>query len=174
MPTTKARRKKNPAHTAYERALMLLYKGNYAKAQAALEAFAQKYPDEKQIMAQVSMFLRLCEQKNQQPKKVAQDGVELYDSGVFEHNRGRFEKALDLFKRALKKVSNKTDEAAVYGAMAASFARIGTANKALESLQKAIKADKIHRHHARHDPDFDSLGSNQEFRKLLATDRGSS
>ena len=56
MPTTKARRKKNPAHTAYERALMLLYKGNYAKAQAALEAFAQKYPDEKQIMAQVSMF----------------------------------------------------------------------------------------------------------------------
>ena len=103
---------------------------------------------------------------------MAQDGVELYDSGVFEHNRGRFEKALDLFKRALKKVSNKTDEAAVYGAMAASFARIGTANKALESLQKAIKADKIHRHHARHDPDFDSLGSNQEFRKLLATDRG--
>ena len=174
MPATKSRRKKNPAHTAYERALVLLYKGNYGKAQAALEALAQKYPDQKQLMAQVRMFLRLCEQNNQRPKKVAQDGVALYDSGVFEHNRGHFEKALDLFKRALKKVSNKTDEAAVYGAMAASFARIGPADKALESLQKAIKADEIHRHHARHDRDFESLGSNQKFRKLVATDQGSS
>ena len=99
MPATKSRRKKNPAHTAYERALVLLYKGHYAKAQAALETLAQKYPDEKQLMAQVRMFLRLCEQNNQPPKKVAQDGVALYDAGVFEHNRGRFEKALELFKR---------------------------------------------------------------------------
>ena len=174
MPATKSRRKKNPAHTAYERALVLLYKGHYAKAQAALETLAQKYPDEKQLMAQVSLFLRLCEQNTQRPKKVAQDGVALYDSGVFEHNCGHFEKALDLFKKALKKVSNKTDQAAIYGAMAASFARIGPADKALESLQKAIKADEIHRHHARHDPDFDSLGSNEKFRKLVAIDQDSS
>ena len=174
MPATKSRRKKNPAHTAYERALVLLYKGNYAKAQAALETLAQKYPDEKQLMAQVSMFLRLCQQNNQRPKKVAQDGIALYDLGVFEHNRGHFDKALDLFKRALKKVSNKTDEAAVYAAMAAGFARTGPTDKALECLHKAIQADEIHRHHARHDPDFDSLDSNEEFRKLVATDQGSS
>lgn len=173
MLAKKSRRKKNSAHTAYERALRLLYKSDYTKAQAALEALAQKYPDEKPMMAQVSMLLRLCEENNQKPKKLLQDGVELYDSGVFEHNRGLFEKAIDLFKKALKQVGNKTDEAAVYGAMAASFARIGAADEALESLQKAIKADKIHRYHARHDLDFDSLGSNQEFKQLVATDRDS-
>ena len=173
MSAKKSRRKKNPAHTAYERALKLLYKGDYAGAQATLEALAQNYPDEKQVMARVNMLLRLCEENNRKPKTVVQDGVELYDSGVFEHNRGFFEKAIDLFMKALKKVSNKTDEAAVYGAMAASFARIGAADKALESLQKAIRADEIHRHHARHDPDFDSLGSNEGFKELVATDRGS-
>ncbi len=173
MPATKSRRtKKNPAHTAYERALKLLYKSDYAKAQAALEAVAEKYPDEKQILARVNLFLRLCQENNQQPKKVGQGGVELYDLGVFEHNRGRFEEALDHFKRALKKVSDKTDEAAVYGAMAASFARIGAADEAVQSLGKAIKADEIHRYHAQHDPDFDSLASNQGFKELVATDRG--
>ncbi len=171
MPAKQSRRKKNPAHTGYERALKLLYKSDHAKAQAALEALVRKYPDEKQLVARVSLLLRLCEQSRRKPKKVVQDGVGLYDEGVFEHNRGLFDKAIDLFESALKKVSNKTDKAAVYGAMAASLARSGATDKALESLHKAIEADEIHRHHARHDPDFGSLATNERFRELVATDR---
>ncbi len=172
MPATKSRRKKNPAHTAYERALKLLYKRDYAKAQAALEALAQKYPNEQQIMARVRLFLRLCEENNRQAKKVSQGGVDPYDLAVFEHNRGHFEEAIDQFKKALKKARGKTDQGAVFAAMAASFARIGASDEALENLRKAIKADEIHRYHAQHDPDFDSLASSEEFQQLVATDRG--
>ena len=172
MPATKSRRKKNPAHTAYERALKLLYKSDYAKAQAALEALVQKYPDEEQIMARVRLFLRLCEGSKRQPKKASQGGAELYDLGVFEHNNGHFDEALSQFEMALKKVSDKTDEAAVYNAIAASFARIGAADKALSSLEKAIKMNGVHRYHAQHDPDFESLASNEEFKELIATGQG--
>ena len=174
MPAKKSRRKKNPAHTDYERSLKLLYKSDYAKAQTALEALAQKYPDEKQVMDRARMLLKVCEENRRQTKKVVQNGVELYDLGVFEHNCGHFVKAIDLFERALKRVSNETDEAAVYGALAASFARTGAADKALESLQKAIKGDEIYRHHARHDSDFNSMGSNERFKELVAISRDSS
>jgi len=171
MPVTKSRRKKNPAHTAYERALTLLYKSDYTKAQAALEALVQKYPDEQQIMARVRLFLRLCEENKRQPKATL-GGTELYDLGVFEHNNGHFEEAINQFKMALEKVSDTTDEAAVYSAIAASFARIGDAHKALGNLEKAIKMDAVHRYHAQHDPDFESLASNEDFKELIATGQG--
>ena len=171
MAATKSRPRKNPAHTAYERALGLLYKRDYAGAQAALEALAQEYPEEREIMARVSLFLRLCEENRPQPKAARQGGVEPYDLGVFEHNRGRFEEAINQFKRALQKVNDKADQAAVFGAMAASFAKIGAADEALESLEKAIREDEIHRYHAQHDPDFDSLASNRGFQELVATER---
>ena len=172
MPATKPRRKNNPAHSAYASALKLLYKSDYTKAQAALEALTQKYPDEHQIIARASLFLRLCKENAPPPKKkVIRGGVELYDVGVFEHNSGHFEEAIDQFKKALEKVSDKTDKAAIHVAMAASFARIGAADEALESLEKAIKVSAIHRYHAQHDPDFSSLASNEEFKELVATGR---
>jgi tetratricopeptide (TPR) repeat protein len=171
MPAAKARSKKNAAHTAYERALKLLYKTDYAKAQAALESLVQKYPDEKAILARAAILIRLCENKTRKSGKVGQDGTRLYDSGVFEHNRGHFKEAIGYFDEALKKVGNQAEKGAVYRAMAASFARTDTRDRALECLSKAIATDETHRYHAQHDPDFESLSSDEDFQELVTSDR---
>ncbi len=167
MPATNPRPKKNPAHTAYERAIKLLYKGDYSKAQKSFESILERYPEQKQVTARIKVFLRLCEENRARPAAPPKSPAELYDAGVYEHNRGQYEAAIEFFKKALKKAGEEPNPGAVHGGMAASYARMGAPEEALQNLEKAIEADEVNRFHAQHDPDFESLGSNDEFRGLV-------
>lgn len=173
MPTTKSRQQKNPAHQKYEQATKLLYRGDYKKAQSGFESILKKYPDEKHLIARIELFLRLCKANNARPIAAPKGLVELYDAGVYKHNRGDYEKAIDSFSQALPKAGkqpNPSEEpnlGAVHAAMAASYARMGSIENALQNLKKAIEADEVNRFHAQHDPDFDSLDSHEDFQELV-------
>jgi len=167
MPTTKLRQQKTPAYTKYEQAIKLLYRGDYKKAQAGFESILKKYPDEKQVIARIEQFLRLCRKNSASLAAAPKGPVELYDAGVYEHNRGDYEKAIHYFSRALKKAGEEPNLGAVHAAMAASYARMGSIEEALQNLKKAIEADEVNRFHAQHDPDFEALGVQEAFRELV-------
>ena len=150
-----------------EQAIKLLYRGDYKKAQVGFESILKKYPDDKKIIARIELFLRLCREKSVSPAAAPKGPIELYDAGVYEHNRGDYEKAIDYFSRALKKAGEEPNLGAVHAAMAASYARMGLIEETLQNLKKAIAADEVHRFHAQHDPDFESLDSQEDFRELV-------
>jgi tetratricopeptide (TPR) repeat protein len=84
--------------------------------------------------------------------------------GVFQHNLGDYDQALDLFTKALKHSEEKDH---IYLAMAAGEACRGQVEEALDHLKKSIEIDSGNRIRALRDPDFESLAGNSEYKKLL-------
>lgn len=164
----KTKKKEDPL-SSYEKALELLGKQEYSKAKnllAEIETSAEK----PELAARARTLQRLCVRQLDGEVKASSkaSAEELFNHGVFEHNRGNYREALNYFQTALKKGK---DLDFVYYAMAASAVGQNEEKEALKFLEKAIKLDSSNRFHAVNDPDFRKIAESKGFRTLIGEDR---
>lgn len=148
---------------AFEQALKLFNRHDYAGAKSTFEGVLTKFGDQFEIVARARTYLAICEQRLMRTPSAPRNPDALYDQGVFELNKGAIPDAVGLFEKALK-AQPRADH--VYYSLAAAYARLNDSAKALDALRRAISIRSVHRSHARRDPDFASLHGNEEFQQL--------
>lgn len=148
---------------AFEQALKLFNRQEFATAKSAFVGLLGKFGDQAEIVARVRTYLAICEQRLARSPSVPRNPDALYNQGVFQLNKGDTAEAIDLFEKALK-VEPRADH--VYYSLAAAYARLDDAPKAMEALRRAIGIRPAHRSHSRHDLDFAGLRSNEDFQQL--------
>ena len=122
-----------------------------------------KFGEQAEIVARVRTYLAICEQRLARSPSVPRNPDALYNQGVFQLNKGNTAEAIELFEKALK-VEPRADH--VYYSLAAAYARLDDAPKAMEALRRAIGIRPVQRSHARRDFDFAGLRSNEDFQQL--------
>jgi tetratricopeptide repeat protein len=148
---------------AFEQALRQFNRHDFAGAKSAFEGLLSKFSDQAEIVARVRTYLAICEQRLGRTPSVPRNVDALYNQGVFELNKGNTTEAIELFEKALK-VEPRADH--VYYSLAAAYARLTNTSKALDALRRAIGIRPVQRSHARHDLDFASLRTNEDFQQL--------
>jgi hypothetical protein len=148
---------------AFEQALRLFNRHDYAPAKSAFEGLQTKFSDEAEVVARARTYLAVCDQRMGRAPAAPRNADALYDQGVFEFNRGAIREAIELFEKALR-VEPRADH--VFYSLAAAHARLNDSPKALEALRRAIGIRPVQRSHARRDLDFASLRSNDDFQSL--------
>ena len=148
---------------AFEQALKLFNRHDYAQAKSAFVNLLDKFDDQADIVARARTYLAICDQRLARTPSTPRNPDALYDQGVFEHNKNNFHEAISLFEKALK-AQPRADH--IYYSLAAAYARLHEPPKALDALRRAISIRSMHRSHARSDADFVSLHANEEFQNL--------
>ena len=159
----KASSKSSDVVQQYEKALQLIHNSKYSQALNILQGLKKVQIDEFELHARVDNYIRLCERKSQPEAPLPSSAEELYDLGVFNHNARNYPKALELFEAALKKSS---DADYVHYAIAATEAKLGKHEPALEHLGKAVEASRRNLILAQADPDLEKLRELEGFKKL--------
>jgi len=148
---------------AFEQALRLFNRHDFAAAKPAFQSLVSKFAEQLEILARVRTYLVICDQRLARAPSVPRNPDVLYDQGVVEFNKGNTTEAIELFQKALK-ADPRADH--VHYSLAAAHARLEDAPKALDSLRRAIGLRPIHRSHARRDLDLVSLRGNEDFQQL--------
>lgn len=148
---------------AFEQALRLFNRQEFATAKSAFLSLLSKFAEQAEIVARVRTYLAICEQRLARAPSAPRNPDALYNQGVFQLNNGKTAEAIELFEKALK-VEPRADH--VYYSLAAAYARLNDAPKAMEALRRAIGIRPVHRSHARRDFDFAGLRGNEDFQQL--------
>jgi tetratricopeptide (TPR) repeat protein len=148
---------------AFEQALRLFNRHDFGPAKTGFNNVLRNFPDQAEIIARARTYLVICEHRLERTAPVPRNPDALYNQGVFELNKGNPTEAIGLFEKALK-VDPRADH--VYYSLAAAYARLDEAPKALDALRRAIGIRPVHRSHARRDLDFVSLRTNEDFQQL--------
>ena len=148
---------------AFEQALRLFNRQDFAGAKSAFEKILIQFSDHAEIVARARTYLAICDQRLARAPSAPRNADALYDQGVFELNKGSIREAIDMFDKALK--SQPRADHILYS-LAAAYARLNDSTKALDALRRATAIRSVHRSHARRDLDFASLRNNEEFQQL--------
>jgi Tfp pilus assembly protein PilF len=92
----------------------------------------------------------------------------LYDRGVIELNRADYVAAQELFERALKR---DPEAAHIHYGLAATRARLGSIDLALQSLERAVQLQPTLRGRAQHDQDLSVLRNDPEYERIIFAPR---
>jgi len=172
MPTDKGPLKKSKAISSYEKALILLHKEDYTKAQSAFQSIIEKCGEEREVTSRAKIFLEICKKRiDKQGQQTELDAQGHYEQGILHHNQGEWDEALEAFENSLKGAGKDSDRDFVYRAVAATYACLGDAEKAITYLARAIEGNEVHRFQAQHDPDFEPFISDEPFQSLLWPDQ---
>ncbi|HET9528844.1 MAG TPA: tetratricopeptide repeat protein [Blastocatellia bacterium] len=148
---------------AFEHALKIFNRHDFAAARSAFEEVLDKFGEQHEVVARTRTYLAICEQRLARTPSVPRNTDALYDQGVFELNKGNIRKAVEFFDKALK-AEPRADH--VLYSLAAAYSRLNEQAKALDALRRAISLRTVHRSHARRDLDFAGLHTNEEFQHL--------
>ncbi len=148
---------------AFEQALRSFNRQDFNTAKSAFLGVLGKFAEQAEIVARSRTYLAICEQRLARSPSMPRNADALYNQGVFEFNRGSTTEAIELFEKALK-VEPRADH--VYYSLAAAYARLNEAPKAMDALRRAIGIRPVQRSHARRDVDFAGLRSNEDFQQL--------
>ena len=163
---TRAKPKTPDLYKDFATAVELLAKGQYKKAQSALQKLRKAAADDSRLTARIDSYLKICGRALLPKADPAMDGETAYDRGVFAHNRGDYETARSCYKTALKKVDDK-DSAEILVALAATEALAGEKTAPLTYLKKALQINGDVRYLALGDPDFERLRQTDAFQRLV-------
>jgi tetratricopeptide (TPR) repeat protein len=160
--------KKTPPATllavkAFEQALRLFNRHDYSGAKEAFDSILDRFGDQADIVAPARTYIAICDQRMARTPAVPRNPDALYDQGVVQLNKGNFAEAVALFEKALK-AEPRADH--IWYSLSAAYARLHQPPKSLDALRRAIAIRSVHRSHARRDPDFASLHTNEEFQQL--------
>ncbi len=143
----------------YEAAVALLGEKSWAKAADAFRELITSV-DSRQLRALAQQHLNACDRQ----LEVDDNGkdADSYLQAVYLKNRGQLDEAL-----ALCDGSEQEEERVAFLA-ASVHALQGNEERAIELLDTAIRLEPKNRVHAFHDPDFESIRSNEDFKALIA------
>ena len=149
---------------AFERAHKEFTHGHFGEARNQFRALLEKYSQVSEVAARVRTYLAVSEARLRTETMLPRDADSLYDRGVIELNRGEYVAAQEMFERALKR---EPEAAHIHYGLAATRARLGAHDLALESLQRALDLQPTLRVRAQHDQDLTSLRNDPDFDRLV-------
>lgn len=149
---------------AFERAHKEFVRGRFAEARNQFRVLVDKYSQVSEVAARARTYLAIAESRLRTESMLPRDADSLYDRGVIELNRGEYVAAQEMFERALKR---EPEAAHIHYGLAATRARLGSIDLALESLQKALDLQPNLRVRAQHDHDLNPLRNDPDFDRLI-------
>ena len=149
---------------AFERAHKEFARGRFAEARNQFRVLVDKYSQVSEVAARARTYLTIAESRLRTESILPRDADSLYDRGVIELNRGEYVAAQEMFERALKR---EPEAAHIHYGLAATRARLGSIDLALESLQKALDLQPNLRVRAQHDHDLNPLRNDPDFDRLI-------
>lgn len=167
-PPRQPTRDEAAALRAFERAHREFTRGRFADARALFRALVEKHTGVSEVTARARTYLAIAEARLRTESTLPRDADSLYDRGVIELNRGEYVAAQEMFERALKR---EPEAAHIHYGLAATRARLGAIDSALESLQKALDLQPNLRVRAQHDQDLTVLRNDPDFERLVFAPR---
>lgn len=149
---------------AFERAHKEFTRGRFGEARNQFRALLDKYFQVSEVAARARTYLAVSEARLRTESILPRDADSLYDRGVIELNRGEYVAAQEMFERALKR---EPEAAHIHYGLAATRARLGSLDLALQSLQRALDLQPTLRVRAQHDHDLTSLRNDPDFDRLV-------
>jgi tetratricopeptide (TPR) repeat protein len=149
---------------AFERAHREFTRGRFGEARNQFRALLDKYSQVSEVAARARTYLAVADARLRTENMLPRDADSLYDRGVIELNRGEYVAAQEMFERALKR---EPEAAHIHYGLAATRARLGAVDLALQSLQRALDLQPTLRVRAQHDHDLSSLRNDPDFDKLV-------
>ena len=149
---------------AFERAHKEFTRGRFGEARSQFRALLDKYFQVSEVAARARTYLSVADARLRTESILPRDADSLYDRGVIELNRGEYVAAQEMFERALKR---EPEAAHIHYGLAATRARLGSVDLALQSLQRALDLQPTLRVRAQHDHDLTSLRNDPDFDKLV-------
>jgi tetratricopeptide (TPR) repeat protein len=148
----------------FERAHKEFTRGRFAEARNQFRFLLEKYAQVSEVAARARTYLAIAESRLRTESMLPRDADSLYDRGVIELNRGEYVAAQEMFERALKR---EPEAAHIQYGLAATRARLGSIDLALQSLQRALDLQPNLRVRAQHDHDLNPLRNDPDFDKLV-------
>ena len=149
---------------AFERAHKEFTRGRFGEARNQFRALLDKYSQVSEVAARSRTYLSVADARLRTENMLPRDADSLYDRGVIELNRGEYVAAQEMFERALKR---EPEAAHIHYGLAATRARLGAVDLALQSLQRALDLQPTLRVRAQHDHDLSSLRNDPDFDRLV-------
>jgi tetratricopeptide (TPR) repeat protein len=149
----------------FESALALFNRGEFAAARNAFQKIVVLNTGQTEVVARCNMYLAVCRRRTQPAATMPKTPDSLYDQGIVEINRGRFDTAISLFEKALKARPSRPGH--VLYALAAAQVRSGRIEEGLRNLERAMESQGVHRSQARQDPDFATVWSHARFLEIV-------
>lgn len=153
---------------AFEQAHKEFTRGRFGEARNQFRALVDKYFQVSEVAARARTYLAVADARLRTESILPRDADSLYDRGVIELNRGEYVAAQEMFERALKR---EPEAAHIHYGLAATRARLGSVDLALQSLQRALDLQPTLRVRAQHDHDLTSLRNDPDFDRLVFTPR---
>jgi hypothetical protein len=153
---------------AFERAHKEFVRGRFAEARTQFRTLIEQHSGVAEVTARARTYLAIAEARMRSESAMPRNAEELYDRGVIELNRGDFVAAQEMFERALKR---DPEAAHIYYGLAATRARLGALEPALQSLGRALEIQPVLRVRAQHDPDLAPLRNEPEYERLIFASR---
>ena len=152
------------AMKAFERAHKEFTRGRFSEARNQFRILLDKYSQVSEVAARARTYLAVADARLRTESMLPRDADSLYDRGVIELNRGEYVAAQEMFERALKR---EPEAAHIHYGLAATRARLGSVDLALQSLQRALDLQPTLRVRAQHDHDLTSLRNDPDFDRLV-------
>jgi tetratricopeptide (TPR) repeat protein len=153
---------------AFERAHKEFVRGRFSEARLLFRALIDQHSGVAEVTARSRTYLAIAEARMRSESAMPRNAEELYDRGVIELNRGDFVAAQEMFERALKRDASA---AHIHYGLAATRARLGALESALQSLGRALELQPKLRVRAQHDPDLGPLRNEPEYEQLIFASR---
>lgn len=153
---------------AFERAHREFSRGSFGEARSLFAALIHQYPGVSEVTARARTYLAIADSRLRSDASLPRDADSLYDRGVIELNRGEYVAAQEMFERALKR---EPEAAHIHYGLAATRARLGSIELALNSLERALDLQPTLRVRAQHDQDLTSLRNEPDFERLIFSQR---
>lgn len=163
-PPRQPSRDEAAALKSFERAHKEFARGHFGTARDLFRTLIDQHAGVSEVTARARIYLTIAETRLRSEAALPRDPDSLYDRGVIELNRGDFVSAQELFERALKR---DPDAADTHYALAASRARLGSVEAALQSLERAVELKPVLRVRAQSDADLVVLRNDPEFERIV-------
>ena len=163
-PPRQPSRDEAAALKAFERAHKEFARGNFTTARDLFRSLIDQHGGVSEVTARARTYLTIADARLQREAALPRDPASLYDRGVIELKRGDFVAAQELFERALKR---DPDAADTHYALAATRARLGAIEAALEALERAVELKHVLRVRAQTDADLAPLRNDPEFERIV-------
>ena len=163
-PPRQPSRDEAAALKAFERAHKEFARGRFVEARNLFRALIEQHAGVSEVTARARTYLAIADARMRSEAALPRDAESLYDRGVIELNRGEYVAAQEMFERAIKREPSSAD---AHYALAATRARLGSVELALQALERAVELKPILRVRAQHDIDLSMLRSEPDFERIV-------
>jgi tetratricopeptide (TPR) repeat protein len=153
------------AVAVYERGLDALQRHDYASATSLLESVLRQFPEEKELLERVRLYLNVCQRQAARPQPAKPQTIdERLFASTLAINGGRYDEAISHLH--LVRDEDPDNDHALY-MLAVAHAQRGEHAEAIAHLERAIAVNPENRGLARNDPDLEPLRGDDTFRAVL-------